>query len=64
VAQSESLAADLIVLGAQRHFMPWWLRGGVSEYVVRHATVPVLIVPFDYHHPLIKKENHVEFHSN
>lgn len=38
--------ADMIVLGAQpRHPMQAWLWGDTTEFVVRQAPVPVLVVP-------------------
>jgi nucleotide-binding universal stress UspA family protein len=64
LARAASLAADLIVLGTRHHLLPWWLRNGVPEYVVRHATRPVLLVPADATLPLIQKAHYVDLHSN
>ena len=47
VEGARAMQADVIVLGARPYLLPWWLRKGVAEHVVRHATVPVLIVPAD-----------------
>jgi nucleotide-binding universal stress UspA family protein len=62
--QGNSLAADLIVLGTRRRFLPWWLRRGVPEYIVRHTTRPVLLVPSDSNVPVLMRGNHVDIHSN
>jgi nucleotide-binding universal stress UspA family protein len=45
IDQARAMQARLIVVSARQHLLPWWLREGVAEYVVRHANVPVLIVP-------------------
>ena len=46
VASAEDLGADLIVMGRQgTHNLRERLLGGVTEYVVRHADQPVLVVP-------------------
>jgi nucleotide-binding universal stress UspA family protein len=38
--------ADLVVLGAQpRELLPSWVWGGTTEFVLRHAPAPVLVVP-------------------
>jgi len=44
---SEDFAADMIVIGTHsRSGLDRLLMGSVAEHVVRHATVPVLVVPF------------------
>jgi nucleotide-binding universal stress UspA family protein len=45
VEQSRTTQSQLIVLAAGQYLLPWWLRNGAAEYVVRHAKVPILIVP-------------------
>jgi nucleotide-binding universal stress UspA family protein len=46
VSLASRTKADLIVLGAQpRHSMHAWLWGDTTEFVLRHAPVPVLVVP-------------------
>jgi nucleotide-binding universal stress UspA family protein len=47
VAQAKAMQALVLVAAARQPRMPWWLRTNVAEYVVRHAEVPVLIVPRD-----------------
>lgn len=64
LAHAQSLAADLIILGTQHHRVPWWLRGGVAEHVVRRATAPVLLVPSHSRLPVTPQVNHVDFHSH
>ncbi|WP_214072199.1 universal stress protein [Mucilaginibacter sp. dw_454] len=45
--------ADLIVIGTHsRSGLDRLLMGSVAEHVVRHATVPVLVVPFNEESPL------------
>lgn len=63
VRQAQDAQVQLIVLPARRHLLPWWLRDGVAEYVVRHANVPVLIVP-DGNSVPPPRENPVNFRSN
>jgi nucleotide-binding universal stress UspA family protein len=64
VEQATASEVQLIVLAARMHLLPWWLREGVAEYVVRHASVPVLIVPFDGNLTLKQRTNHVDFRFN
>jgi nucleotide-binding universal stress UspA family protein len=46
VSCSKEYGADLIVLGTHhRSGLERFLTGSVAEYVVRHADVPVLVVP-------------------
>ncbi len=46
VALAQEAKADLIVLGAQRQpSLGSWLWGDTTELVLRHAPVPVLVVP-------------------
>ncbi len=46
VASADDIGADLIVMGRQgAHNLRERLVGGVTEYVVRHADQPVLVVP-------------------
>jgi nucleotide-binding universal stress UspA family protein len=61
VGHITSLDADLVVLSARPHRLPWWLRASVPEYVVRHAMVPVLIVPSENTPPFIEKETDAYF---
>lgn len=37
--------ADLIIMAGRPYLLPWWLRDGVVENVIRRASVPVLVVP-------------------
>ena len=64
VAQADSLSAELIILGTRHRFLPWWLRGGLSEHVVRHAKRPVLLVPQEVNLFPLLKAGHVDIHSN
>jgi nucleotide-binding universal stress UspA family protein len=44
---AKEFGADLIVIGTHnRHGLERLLMGSVAEHVVRHADVPVLVVPF------------------
>jgi nucleotide-binding universal stress UspA family protein len=64
VDQARASQAQLIVVAARQHLLPWWLRDGVAEYVVRHANVPVLIVPSEGNLAPQRKTNHVDIHFN
>ena len=64
VDQARAMQAQLIVISARQRLLPWWLREGVAEYVVRHANVPVLIVPAEGNPISQPKADHVDFHSN
>lgn len=47
VACSQDFGADMIVIGTHsRSGLDRLLMGSVAEHVVRHATVPVLVVPY------------------
>jgi nucleotide-binding universal stress UspA family protein len=43
--QARVMQAEVIVLPGRPHLLPRWLRDNVTEYVVRHAATPTLIVP-------------------
>lgn len=46
VALAGKVKADLVVLGAQPHtVLQTWLWGDTTEFVLRHAPAPVLVVP-------------------
>jgi nucleotide-binding universal stress UspA family protein len=68
VEQARAMQAQLIVLGARQH-LPWWLRDGIAEYVVRHSTIPVLLVPENRrvgNNPIVPQpdRSHVNIHFN
>lgn len=72
VEQARALRAEVIIVAGCHHRLPWWLRSGAAEYVVRHASTPVLIVPANV--PLAghtdkidfsqQEVSHVDIHSN
>ncbi len=62
--QARAMRAELIVLAARPRMLPWWLRDGVAEHVVRHTSVPVLVVPAEGKQLSQTRSNHVDFHSN
>lgn len=64
LAQADSFAADLIILGTRRRFWPWWLRGGLSESIARNSKRPVLLVPQDESITTQLGGNHVDIRSN
>jgi nucleotide-binding universal stress UspA family protein len=64
IDQARAMQAQLIVVAARQHLLPWWLRDGVAEYVLRHAHVPVLIVPVEGNFTPQREINHVDVHSN
>lgn len=64
VDQARASQAQLIVVGARQHLLPWWLRNGVAEYVVRHANVPVLTVPSEGNVTPQRRTNHVDIRFN
>lgn len=45
VDRAKASQAELIVMSARPHLLPWWLRDGVVENVIRRAFLPVLVVP-------------------
>lgn len=45
VDRAKATRVDSIIMAARPHFLPWWLRDGVVENVIRRASVPVLVVP-------------------
>jgi nucleotide-binding universal stress UspA family protein len=46
VSLAGKVKADLVVLGAQRRgLLQTWLGGDTTEFVLRHAPAPVLMVP-------------------
>ncbi len=46
VSLASEVKADLVVLGAQpRKLLETWLWGDTTEFVLRHAPAPVLVVP-------------------
>jgi nucleotide-binding universal stress UspA family protein len=46
VSQVTTTRADLVVMGAQhRSSLRNWFSGDTTEFVLRHAPAPVLIVP-------------------
>lgn len=45
VTEASGFHPDLIALTWKWHFLPWWLRDGVPEYVMRTAKTNLLIVP-------------------
>ncbi len=46
VSLASEVKADLVVLGAQpRTLLQTWLWGDTTEFVLRHAPAPVLVVP-------------------
>ncbi len=50
-----SVGADLLVVGTRRlHGLARMIEGSVSQYVLRHATCPVLTVPADAPTPLLR----------
>jgi len=52
LAEAEKLSADLIVVGSHgRGRVSQLILGSTSEAVIRHATVPILVVP-THHQPL------------
>jgi len=64
LAHGRSLAADLVVLGTRPHVLPWWLRRGVPEYVVRHAPCPVLLVPAASTLPGMLRTSHMDVYAS
>ncbi len=64
IDQARAMQAQLIVVAARRHLLLWWLRDGVAEYVVRHANVPVLIVPVEGNLTPQREIDHVDIHFN
>jgi nucleotide-binding universal stress UspA family protein len=45
VDRAQASRPDLIVMAAQQHVIPWWLREAVVENVIRRVSIPVLVVP-------------------
>jgi nucleotide-binding universal stress UspA family protein len=68
VEQARASQAQLIVVAGRNYLLPWWLRDGVAEYVVRHTHLPVLIVPAERSlNRTINtqpKKSHVDIHSS
>jgi nucleotide-binding universal stress UspA family protein len=62
--QVKATRAQVVVVTAREHLLPWWLRTDVPEYLVRHVDVPVLIVPANKNVVPPGKANHVDIHSN
>jgi len=47
---SKQFGADLIVVGTHtRSGFDRLLMGSIAEHVVRHAQIPVLVIPFEHH---------------
>lgn len=64
IAQARARQAQMIVVAARQHLLPWWLRNGVAEYVVRHANIPVMIVPAAGNVVSQTGSSHVDIHFN
>lgn len=56
--------ADLIVMAARPYLLPWWLRDGVVENVIRRASVPVLVVPEGESNRSTSTSSQVDIRSN
>lgn len=58
VTEASGFQPDLIALTWKWHFLPWWLRDGAPEYVMRTAKTNLLIVPDKFvAHPSLGDEN-------
>jgi nucleotide-binding universal stress UspA family protein len=64
VDHAKATHAQLVVVAARQHLLPRWLTDDVVDYVVCHASVPVLVVPADGSVVSYTKANHVDIHSN
>ncbi|CAM3454789.1 universal stress protein [Elizabethkingia occulta] len=41
--------ADLLIVGTHgRTGLDHWITGSVAEHVIRHATIPVLVIPYNH----------------
>ena len=64
VEQAAAMRAQLIVVSTRASLLPWWLRKGVPEYLVRHAATPILIVPAHENVTSHQKADYADIHSN
>lgn len=60
ITEASGFNPDLIAVSWKRHLMPWWLRDGVPEYVMRVSKANLLIVPEKYKVCSLDGEKHVD----
>ena len=64
VDRAQASRSELIVMAAHPHLLPWWLRDGVVESVIRRVSIPVLVVPGGKTADSLLPPGHVDIESN